>query len=1299
MKRISYFIAWVWVMTVIAGCQRQTESDFFSNSERPQRAITAIAEGGNGTRTMLSAPENGVYHTYWKENDAIGVFAKGARQAEQYTLRSGAGTGVATFAGPELTGRLVGLFPFSDLSEEGLSGDVLSLLLPPVQRYAKESFGDGAYPMLAVSDSSKFEFKNLCAILQLSLLGMDAVESIRFLAHDPQRAVSGKATVRVDFDMVPELSMTPGGSPEVILQCGGVDLDPDTPTPFFLVIPPGLYKGGFEVEIVSKSGRMIRSTDDDVSFERSQYRTIPMFAFVPEAIPVAIPEPVDLGLPSGLKWASFNLGATKPEGTGDYFTWGETEPYYSSLDPLTWKPDKQYGYNWLYYKWAAGSETTLTKYNSDAGYGNNGFTDGKYILEPADDAARVNLGDQWRMPMDYEWEELTRNCTFAWTTQEGVNGCLLTGPNGNSIFLPTTGFLFWNSFSNHDTEGFYWSLTGYQESPTCAYGFWFHSTGPGSCSLERCYGFTIRPVFGERIPVESISLSQTELEMEVGETVCLSATILPEDANDKRVTWSSSDDSVVFVSSHGEVTAFNAGVSTITVTTQDGRKTATCQVTVREAAPYAVPEVVDLGLSVKWASFNLGASKPEEYGDYYAWGETEPHYISQDPLIWKDGKTGYDWDSYKWGMWSGGAVVLTKYSPSADYGYNGYRDGKTVLDPEDDAAHVNLGGNWRMPTWDELNELRTNCSWEWTVKNGVNGRLVTGPNGNSIFLPAASSRYDTVLGNVGLGGYYRSSSLKTDYPTSAYELVFDKYGMYESCSSRSMGFSIRPIYAVGPETKIETNIPTNIGPCSAEIPFTITTTESIFGIGIIYSTNKYDPVVGNLGDGDYSMYYTSDISKSQIIKELKPNTTYYARAFVTVEKEHGPIRYGNTIQFTTKDLSYSTEYVDLGLSVNWATCNLGSISPSNVGGYYGWGETVPTSLRSTYKWSGSEGYTKYNADDGKVTLDASDDAATVNLGSGWRMPTNDEITELRNKCTWTQTTRDGIQGCLVTGPNGKSIFIPVSVGASVFFSADIVSSELNTSYDGYIYAHALSYHFDVSINYYASVFRYSGTPIRPVYDDSGTNPEMSVPEPIDLGLSVKWASFNLGASKPEEFGDYFAWGETETYYSSLDPLTWKDGKEEYGYFWRSYKWSMGDGSTLTKYCNFSESGYNGFMDSKTVLDPEDDAAHVNLGGNWRMPTDDEWTELREKCTWTWTSLNGVTGGIVTGPNGNSIFFPAAGNWFITNFLSVGSGCYFWSSSLNTDGPGNAWHVLFEADEVYRLSYYRFGGQSVRPVCD
>ena len=188
---------------------------------------------------------------------------------------------------------------------------------------------------------------------------------------------------------------------------------------------------------------------------------------------------------------------------------------------------------------------------------------------------------------------------------------------------------------------------------------------------------------------------------------------------------------------------------------------------------------------------------------------------------------------------------------------------------------------------------------------------------------------------------------------------------------------------------------------------------------------------------------------------------------------------------------------------------------------------------------------------------------------------------------------------------------------------------------------------------------------------------------VDLGLSVKWATCNVGATTPEEYGYYFAWGEVE-------PKTTYD--------WSTYKYCVDGYDNLTKYCSKSSYGNNGFTDTKTVLDPKDDVATANWGGEWRMPTRAELDELLKNCTWTWTTQNGVNGYKVTGPNGNSIFLPAAGVMGEGSLLSAGSSGHFWSSSLYTENPYNAYHVGFYSDFVGWYNYSRYHGRSVRPVC-
>ena len=293
------------------------------------------------------------------------------------------------------------------------------------------------------------------------------------------------------------------------------------------------------------------------------------------------------------------------------------------------------------------------------------------------------------------------------------------------------------------------------------------------------------------VPVTGVTVSPTSLTMDIGDSKSLTVTVNPSDATDKTYTISSDNTGVVEIDKDNNVVAKGAGTANVTVTTTDGAQTATCKVTVNK--PQMTIEAVDLGLSVKWANLNLGATSPEEYGDYYAWGETLPYYNSQSPLEWKSGKqSGYDWSSYN--LCNGSNKTITKYCTNSNYGYNGFTDGKTTLVTEDDAAYVILGGKWRMPTKADQDELRDNCNWEWTTMNGIKGRKVTGPNGNSIFLPAAGYRFSTSLSYDGTSGAYWSSSLGPDESCYAYYLTFNSSAVSWQNSNRVGGLPIRPVY-------------------------------------------------------------------------------------------------------------------------------------------------------------------------------------------------------------------------------------------------------------------------------------------------------------------------------------------------------------------------------------------------------------------------------------------------------------------------------------------------------------------------
>ncbi len=779
-------------------------------------------------------------------------------------------------------------------------------------------------------------------------------------------------------------------------------------------------------------------------------------------------------------------------------------------------------------------------------------------------------------------------------------------------------------------------------------------------------------------------------------------------------------------------------------------------------------EWVNLGLpsGLKWASCNVGATNPEDKGNYYAWGEVKP-------------KENYSWATYKYA--NGDYDKLTKYCNDATYGDNSFTDTKIILDPEDDAAHYNWGGNWRMPTSAEIDELLNNCTWEWTTQNEVNGYKVTSKtNGNSIFLPAAGCRYDTNTYSVGSYGDYWSSSLNEISPGNAWGLDFRSDYWYRGSNFRSYGFSVRPVCSSTAATSYVT-LTLSADGCGSANVIRCNVGQQIQVTAVPQANSQFSKWNDDNTENPRTVTVNEDMTLTAIFATT-PTEIWKFDVYEDCTKNG----------YETSPAPASVEAVDLGLGVKWASCNVGATNPEDLGNYYAWGEVLPKDDYSwaTYKYANgsSSTLTKYcnNANygdnsftDDKTTLDLEDDAAHINWGGNWRMPTSAEIDELLNNCTWEWTTQNDVTGYKVTSKangNSNSIFLPAA-GARLGTNDSPVGSlggYWSSSLDERSPDGAWYLGFDSGDWGRYSSYRSNGFSVRPVCsststanyvtltlsadgcgsanvihcnvgqqiqvtaipkansqfskwnDDNTENPrtvtvnaDMTLTaifattpseiwkfdvyedcsqngyeagiktapagvEAVDLGLSIKWASCNVGAEKPEDYGNYYAWGETEA---------------KMPYSWDTYKYGSAS-NALTKYCSNSGSGKDGFTDNLTTLEASDDAA-ANWGGNWRMPTDDEWTELRNNCFWSWTTLSGVKGYEVKASNGNSIFLPAAGfrdNWDLNFAGSFSSSGFYGSSSLYTDNPNNAWHVFFGLTGVYRESYYRYCGQSVRPVC-
>lgn len=343
------------------------------------------------------------------------------------------------------------------------------------------------------------------------------------------------------------------------------------------------------------------------------------------------------------------------------------------------------------------------------------------------------------------------------------------------------------------------------------------------------------------------------------------------------------------------------------------------------------------------------------------------------------------------------------------------------------------------------------------------------------------------------------------------------------------------------------------------------------------------------------------------------------------------------------------EYVDLGLPSGnlWAKCNLGASSPEAYGDYYAWGEVEPKQeyTKSNHKWykegAPSQGFTKYNNEDGKLTLEDEDDAVIQKLGNGWRTPTLADFRELTNQkyTTIEKTTLNGVAGYQITSKkNKKSIFIPCAgfknseKPQTRFISDDEEVAVCMTNLrriDNMVY-NAWTFAFQNDrIGRYGKR-RPDGISIRPV-----KGPGVPVPNNcVDLGLAsgLLWAKCNMGTTDPTQLGDYYAWGETSTkkkYYSD------------------NYKHFKTDGGI--KVLKYNE------KDGKTVLDLNDDAARANIGAGYRIPTKEDWEELLEDCKWeaVTTTLSEIIDPSqtkviarwkVTGPNGNSIVLPMTGGF-------------------------------------------------------
>ena len=529
---------------------------------------------------------------------------------------------------------------------------------------------------------------------------------------------------------------------------------------------------------------------------------------------------------------------------------------------------------------------------------------------------------------------------------------------------------------------------------------------------------------------------------------------------------------------------------------------------------YTIASAVDLGLSVKWASKNMGADSPEDLGVYYAWGDVNP-------------KTDYSQGDYNW-------------NNDARYRWC-------------DVAAVKFPYGWRMPTKKEVEELLNRCDWNWSQQGGTWGYVVTSRStGRRIFLPATDGKSKNKCNTATLNCYW-TSKISEDNNQKAYYLSITKSNHAIKTNDRYVGLLIRPVY--DPNMDVSVNDATDISASSAVVT------------GKVPYDARPDELFVSYMEGSASNLYRSGrrqhVTRSSNgtftakLQDLKPSTKYYYAAYSL----------GTETAWTSSVKSFVTAEPSLTVKTE-----------------------KPGSLKSESCLFG------------------------VTVSSNVKIK-EDQVTF---------RFEEGIEPLDTLAKRGKLVRATSNRDKPSYFSRGVDNLAAGCTYS-YLPVITLE-----GKEYYGEVCVFE-TPTR--------DPR---PDAVDLGLSVKWASWNLGANKTEGWGKQYEWGaatENHRFYSI-----------------------------------------------------KRDAASYSLGKQWRIPTAAQWTELVQNCDWKRDSMGDVKGFRVTSrTNGNSIFIPASG--------------FYWSFTLNVKSQGSYFmsHTRAKGMKInerrYKAGERRISKPScIRPVC-
>lgn len=823
MKKSFFYFA-LSLLTIAAGCHREEVGTTESANDVMEIYASVETVADLSTRTYLEGTE-----VLWSEGDQIAV-CLGNATVNRFNVKSGSeGSTTAVFEKDETyNGEVrdvqlsnnIAWYPFCEFSCASRdSGYMLFVAFPSAQKYAPDSFPEGAFPMVAVTKDvahQEYSFRNVCGAIMLQLKGSGSIRSV-IITGNSSEILAGIASVSAAYGTDPSVELLEDECTTVTLDCGedGVALDTDVPTSFIIALPPVPFEKGFVITVTdTRGGSKNYVTAKPNPIIRSKIRRMPVLEYngrMPQEgdyideYGINHGQGVEVG---GIVWAPVNCGYKAPVADdkgypkGKLYQWGRRYGHGYSSDatkpslmdggvPLLYGNDQKYAdifYKGIYkydYDWISPQEDRLWNAGSES-------DPVKTEYDPCPDG--------WRVPVKDELEVLVAaNSTW----EEELWG---TGFDNGILFFPG------KSCRNYDGTPYslswrYWSSTPYSEYES--YSIDLDVDGTSMQSAYQACGFPVRCIKddSEMVQVSGVTLNETSMTLLNTYSKQLSAVITPSDANHQYIYWFSSDENVASVSPQGLVSGRSPGTATITAVA--GMQSADCNVVVK-ALPAMIDYVDEYGTNrgtgveidgVVWAPVNCGYHDTDfKYGKLYQWGRKygqgyfdagELCYMIEGPVSIEVGQseekqncfiTGritaspdQDWMLYvDYQLWNCGTEeepLKTKYDPC----------------PE----------GWRVPTYNEMNDLLRNCSgFKQEYFSGLYGRWFSGsvsypPLSKQIFLPAAGKISNICeFENRGDAGWYWTSQAKAKCAESLYYTDTWSPMMY-SAQSRANGCSVR----------------------------------------------------------------------------------------------------------------------------------------------------------------------------------------------------------------------------------------------------------------------------------------------------------------------------------------------------------------------------------------------------------------------------------------------------------------------------------------------------------------------------